>query len=339
VSDAPFLYGSLTRISDLPDGAFEVVPRDRAEWELGDYVVVEVTELGAQRNLEHPSGRLAHLARGDVLVGALGIRHATLEATGDWRAVGEDLEMHLLTAAGLFGRLTSLSPMLGSLSVLGYRGHVARGGATLRMADFVPSGDSGPYATPTILIIGTSMSAGKTTAARTLIRRLVREGRRVAGAKLTGAGRYRDILAMSDAGAAGIVDFVDAGLPSTVCPAARFETAAARMLSRIEDMEADVAVIEAGASPLEPYNGRAAIDALGDRVRLRVLAASDPYAAVGVERAFGLRPDIVTGIAANTRAGIELCERLTGVPTLDLTASGSDERLDPLLERLFVGSE
>ena len=38
----------------------------------------------------------------------------------------------------------------------------------------------------------------------------------VIGTKLTGAGRYRDILAMQDAGADYIFDFVDAGLPSTV---------------------------------------------------------------------------------------------------------------------------
>jgi len=38
-----------------------------------------------------------------------------------------------------------------------------------------------------------------------------------------------------------------------------------------------------------------------------------------VEEAFGVHAHVVTGIAANTRAGRELCERLTGVPTLDLT--------------------
>lgn len=329
--DAPFLYGSLTRITDLRDAPFEVEPRARPEWELGDYVVAEVLELGSQRSVEHPSGRLGHLAPGDLLVGALGVRHATLEATGDWREVGDDLRMDLLTAAGLFGRLTSLSPMLGSLTALAYRGHVVRDGRRLGMRDFVAGIEPRPYETPTILIIGTSMSAGKTTAARTLVRRLFRDGRRVAGAKLTGAGRYRDILAMRDAGASGIVDFVDAGLPSTVCPGSRFHDAAAWMLSRIEAMDADVAVIEAGASPLEPYNGRAAVDALGDRVRLTVLAASDPYAALGVEKAFGLRPDVVTGIAANTRAGMELCERLTGVPTLDLTTPDADRRLTDIL--------
>lgn len=40
---------------------------------------------------------------------------------------------------------------------------------------------------------------------------------RVAGAKLTGAGRYRDILAMSDAGAEIIQGFVDVGLLSNAC--------------------------------------------------------------------------------------------------------------------------
>ena len=43
--------------------------------------------------------------------------------------------------------------------------------------------------------------AGKTTVAKVIIRHLRHAGLRVAGTKLTGAGRYRDVLSMSDAGA------------------------------------------------------------------------------------------------------------------------------------------
>ena len=53
------------------------------------------------------------------------------------------------------------------------------------------------------------------------------------GAKLTGAGRYRDILAMQDAGADHIFDFVDAGLPSTVVPESEYRPALRNLLSRM----------------------------------------------------------------------------------------------------------
>ena len=46
-------------------------------------------------------GQGSVLAQGSlILVGALGVRAATLEGVGDWRAVGEDGAMHALTGAG-----------------------------------------------------------------------------------------------------------------------------------------------------------------------------------------------------------------------------------------------
>jgi hypothetical protein len=186
------------------------------------------------------------------------------------------------------------------------------------MARFVEPVPPLPFETPTVLLVGTSMSAGKTTAGKLAVRQLVRAGRRVVGAKLTGAGRYRDVLAFADAGAAAIFDFVDVGLPSTVVPEAEYETALAELLPRLAGAEADVAVVEIGASPLEPYNGTAAIRAVGPHVVATILAASDPYAVVGVMRAFEVQPSLVCGRAANTLAGVELVQRLTGVPVLNL---------------------
>ncbi len=61
----------------------------------------------------------------------------------------------------------------------------------------------------------------------------------VVGAKLTGAGRYRDILAMQDTGADYIFDFVDAGLPSTVVPEREYLDALRNLLSRMAAVEAD----------------------------------------------------------------------------------------------------
>jgi uncharacterized NAD-dependent epimerase/dehydratase family protein len=192
-----------------------------------------------------------------------------------------------------------------------------------------------PYTTPTILLVGTSMSAGKTTAGKLAVRQLTRAGLRVAGAKLTGAGRYRDILGFLDTGAVAIFDFVDAGLPSTVVPVAEYERALETLLTRLAHVEADVVVAEIGASPMEPYNGTAAIEAVSPHVVATLLAASDPYAVVGVMEAFGIRPDLVCGRATSTRAGVELAQRLAGVPALDLTTSCAADALGRmLLERL-----
>ena len=161
------------------------------------------------------------------------------------------------------------------------------------------------------------MSAGKTMSARLIIHELKHFGLKVAGAKFTGAGRYHDVLSFADAGADHILDFVDAGMPSTVVPENEFRGAMTYMLSRIAALDADILVAEAGAPPLEPYNGATADKMLRKHVRFTVLCASDPYAVVGVMKAFGLKPDLVAGPAAATESAVGLVEALTGLPALD----------------------
>jgi hypothetical protein len=274
---------------------------------------------------------MVEVAEGMDIVGALGVRHATLEVTGSWEGVGDGGRMQVLTSAGLFGRMTSTSPYAKQLIAMDYRGHVLLDGEKATMRRFVSAVPHRPFAVPTVLMTGTSMSAGKTTAARVIIRQLRTAGLRVLGAKLTGAGRYRDILHMADAGAHDIFDFVDVGLPSTVHPEAAYRSIVQELLSKMAAAEPDVAVVEIGASPLEPYNGTAAIEAIQRSVRCTVLAASDPYAVHGVMHAFCMQPDLVTGIAANTRAGSELIEALCNVPALNVTDPESLPDLNRIL--------
>jgi hypothetical protein len=325
-------FTSVTRISPLPQGGFSVQARPVDEWQAGDYVVCEVEVASGIRHLELTTGRTLDVVRGDRFVGALGKRAATLESTGDWREVGPDGEMNLLTGAGLVGRIVSRSPFLPAAMAIRYQGHVVLDGSTATMRRFVPAGPERAFHTPTILVVGTSMSSGKTTAGQTLVRRLVRSGRRVLAAKITGAARYKDVLSMGDAGAEWIYDFVDVGLPSTVHPEEEYRQFAGELLSRMAAEPASAAVVELGASPLEPYNGTAAMELLAPAVRCTVLAASDAYAARGLLDASGIRPDLVCGPAANTRAGIVFTEQLCGVKTLNLSNPSDHEELDWLLE-------
>jgi hypothetical protein len=326
---------SLARNTDFAERPFEVVILPREQWATGDFVAAELTEtseLAETFAIETVDGRRVEVIAGDLIVGALGRRAATLELVGDWTSVGEDLRMHTLTPSGLLGRITSAAtPPPPSTTVI-YRGHVWRDGK-LGMGDFAPRVSRAALDAPVVLIIGTSMECGKTVAAKSVVRRLKAHGLRVAATKLTGAGHYRDILAMRDAGADAIFDFVDAGLPSTAVAAATYEAALLQLLSQLGGAHPDVVVAEAGASPLEPYNGGVAVRLLGDRVRCTVLCASDPYAVLGVISAFQYQPDLVSGRATSTDAAIALVDRLCGVPAVNLLHHHHDSALDELLER------
>lgn len=328
-----YLLSTLTRIADFDAHAFDVHPLPQTQWATGDYVVGQVqTAQGPLAQVELATGRMAHQVEGDLVIGAFGVRQATLEAVGDWQSIRADGIMHNLTLAGLFGRLTSASYLLPQLPTLGYKGHVMRQGQKVQMQDFVPPVPLVPYTRPTILIIGTSMSAGKTTTARVIIHQLKQLDLKVVGAKLTGAGRYRDILAMLDAGCDRIFDFVDVGLPSSIAPPAAFQGSLQTLLSMIEAEQPDVVVAEAGASPHEPYNGAIAMATLAHQVQCTVLCASDPYAVVGVSQSFGIQPDLVAGIATSTQAGVDLVEKLTGVLALNLAESPAQSKLLSLLQ-------
>jgi hypothetical protein len=315
---------------------FDTAMLDRSQWATGDFVAGRVVgERNRLHKCETKSGRMAELVRGDLLIGALGRRAATLECVGDWRAVSEDLRLEALTSAGLLARATSTSPLLPDLMQLDYLGHVLRRGTKLNMMDFIQPAPPRKLEIPVILIIGTSMSAGKTTSGQVIIRALKYLGIDVVGAKLSGAARYRDILKFRDAGARCVVDFVDAGLPSTVCSEARFRTAFELMLAKIAACEAQVLVAEAGASPLEPYNGAIVVEYLRDLARFTVLCASDPYAVLGVQTAYGdgLKADLVAGPAANTSAAIRLVNQLSGLPALNLLDRNTYPELITLLKK------
>lgn len=321
---------SVARIADFAERPTSVQPLDRTDWSDGDYVVADVT-AGTPFLIESPSGRYVEVLAGDTVIGALGRRCATLEVVGDWRAVDDDLVMHTLTSGGVLGRCTSAAQPAPRMATLRYGGHVVRDDRVCAMRDFVALPPAADLHAPVVLIIGTSMEAGKTVAATRIIRVLTAMGLRVGATKLTGVGRLKDLLAMADAGADAIVDFVDAGLPSTAVPIDKFEPALHWILARLADSKPDVVVAEAGASPLEPYNGEAVVRLLGDRRRCTVLCASDPYAVVGVRSGFAITPDLVSGLAASTDAAIALLERLCPVPALNLL----DPASIPALRRIL----
>ena len=329
----PFL-SSVTRISPIAPGNFECSRLPRDDWQTGDYVVGRVLNTaGYLKSIELRDGRMIEVMDGGLVVGARGEREATLEAVGSWRAIDESGIFNALTSAGLFGVTTSLSPFLTPPMPLVYEGHVSRDGSRLSMQAAVAGIPERRFNRPVILIVGTSMSAGKTLSGRKIVHLLTQMGLKVVGTKLTGAARYRDMLSFLDAGAAAVYDFVDAGLPSTVCDSETYSSALNKLLSLIEAADPDIVVAEAGASPLEPYNGEIAKQVLRKHVRFKLLCAQDPYAVVGVMSAFDREPDLVAGGAANTSAGIKLVKRLSGIEAMNLMEPAAMAELQVRLKK------
>lgn len=328
-----YIFTSLTRISNLNEKSFLVHRIPKSAWKTGDYIVAKVLDGFGGLLVELTSGRMITVVKDQRIVGALGVRHATLEATGSWKVADPDKTIHLLTGAGLIGKLTSKGYFIPPLITLLYQGHCLLDGKPSNMVDFAMDCDLVPYTKPTILIVGTSMTAGKTTSAKIIIHQLKMMGKTVVGAKLTGAGRYKDIMAMYDAGADPVYDFVDVGLPSSIHEPNVFLKRLRPLLSKIQKSAAEIAVIEIGASPLEPYNGNLAIEQIKDAIKLKVLCAFDPYAVYGVMKSYDFTPDLVSGVATNTLGGIELIKNLSGVFALNLIDPTTWTALNQLIKK------
>jgi hypothetical protein len=345
-----YIYGSLTRISDLEVYPFEVEKiMNKKRWGTGDYVVgkylcpehrhIYAGPVATGDFCELPTGRHRYYLPGDLVVGAFGRRNATLEICGDWRDIqhpnpdGGPTIMDDLSGSCMFGKLTSKSPHFPRQGKFEYVGHIFRKGKKVCMTDFVPSVSKSlahaPHV-PTILVVGTAMSSGKSSTARVAIRCMKEMGsRKVVAVKLTGAGFYKDILGFSDAGADAVLDFVDVGLPSSVIPKEEYRKKLHKLFGMIQDHQPDILVVEAGASPCEKYNGNVVLEAFSHHPSLfLILCASDAYSVLGAKQylaSFGLVPNMVAGIIANTNAGQELVGRMAGFSASSLNTDESIE--------------
>src|SRR5215218_1644646 len=153
----------------------------------GDAVVVRaLTDSATYNQLELPTGRLAKINPGDVLVGALGSRRALKGFVGDVPAeVGAGDRLHLLNMGGVIGYCkghhSSLSDAI-EVEVLGFvvdesqRARNLSDGA-LALRDTLPEGCA-----PLVIVAGACMNSGKTFAATEIVRQATRQGMRVAKA-------------------------------------------------------------------------------------------------------------------------------------------------------------
>jgi Domain of unknown function (DUF1611_C) P-loop domain len=329
-----YFYTSVTRISDLENQEFQVKKLPRTQWQTGDYVVGKITTpTGKHPVIELPNGRMMEVMEGDLVVGAFGIRQATLEAVGSWQDIPEDLTMEALTEGGLFGKATSVSFIVDNLPTMVYEGHIISNDEKVCMKDFVENRPLIKYNCPTIMMIGTSMSSGKTTTARVIIHELKKLGLKIVGAKFAGAGQFHDILSMQDAGADAVFDFVNAGMPSSIADPEDYRECLKKLLTLIAEAKPDVVVAEAGASPFEPYNGSIVLEEIKEQICCTVMCASDPYAVLGVIESFNLTPDLISGIVTDTTAGVNLVEKMTKIKTLPLPDRNSIPELMTLLKQ------
>lgn len=308
-----------TRRAHLPDDLtllkHGVQPRQ------GDLVLAWVTGIGHHAKLELPDGRRSQLYQGDEIVVTYANRYAPDQFEAE---VPDDLDdCHLVAAGGIAARMLSRNAKTRNPTRIRPLGLLADlHGRRLNVSDWRI--DSGPFPKPlppVIVVAGTAMNAGKTTAAARLIRGLVRAGKRVGAAKATGTGAGGDYWQMKDAGACEVVDFTDAGYASTYQLAPQeIEKVFLRLLSHLGSLKTDVIVVEVADGVLQAETA-ALLESPGfsyysDKL---IFAASDAMGAVaGVQwlQSKGLNVHAVSGALTASPLAIRETSTALGLPVL-----------------------
>jgi hypothetical protein len=297
----------------------------------GDVVVVRaLTDSATYNMLELPTGRLAKINPGDLLIGVLGRRRALKGFVGDIPAtVQSGDELQLLNMGGVIGYCTGHHSSLGDAIKLQVIGLVCdEADRVLNIADAaLPAQSSLGETAPLVMIAGTSMNSGKTYAATELIKQATRAGLRVAAAKLSGIACLRDTLNMADHGAVATASFLDCGLPSTVAIGDLAPTAKA-IIARLNEVTPDLIVIEMGDGILGGYSVESvfADPELREATAVLVFCASDYVGAWGgieLMRRRGIEIDVMSGSVTDSQMGEDYIRNEFGVPAANARRDGA----------------
>ncbi|MCY6381197.1 hypothetical protein [Hoeflea prorocentri] len=229
----------------VPTEKIKTLIKDRPGPRAGDLVLARVSRLGSHKRIELPSGRRAALLPGDEIIVVYGDRYAPDQYEA---YVPKDLRpCHLVAAGGVASRAIAWHDRMGSgptsIEPIGLLG-CARA-EPLNLADFAIDSARGAMPPAVFAVFGTSMNAGKTITAATLVKGFADAGYRVGAAKITGTAAGGDPWLMRDYGASEVLDFTDVGHASTfnIHPDRLFE-GAENLLGTLSRRGCSVAVVE-----------------------------------------------------------------------------------------------
>src|SRR3989475_630566 len=230
------------------------------------------------------------------------------------------------------------------LRLLGALGDI--NGSPLNLRDFALAPLPEAIHSNVVAVCGTSMDAGKTHTAMSLIRGLRKEGLPVAGIKLTGTATGKDTWNMLDAGACVALDFVDGGFPSTyLSTLEELVHLYDLLISRAAAAGASWAIVEIADGLLQRETAALLQDpGFAASVSAWIFAAGDPLAAaggVGILRNWAIEPLAISGLVSMSPLGMKETQAATQLPCLtagELQAGKLNAVLQKATSKVALGS-
>ncbi len=293
----------------------------------GDVMYGRIGTLGYHREIENKNGRIHRLTDSTAGVFVYGNRYAT----DAFEAFVPDEQMpiaDLVARSGVIGRVEVRNSRVAAPTTVKILGRVVdKEGTPLNTRDHsLVTPQSSEKKTPRsklILVCGTAMNSGKSTAAVAICWALTTMGHSVRASKVTGTASLKEILHMNDAGASVYNDFTNLGYPST------YMLEEEEVLGIFNDLDLKFAnnprnfwVVEVADGILQRETAMLlSSPEVKERIHRLVFCATDAFGAIGgihvLEDLYQLYPDAVSGIVASSPLGIRELNDYTKIPAFD----------------------
>lgn len=331
----------------FPSAAFSL-PRKLARFyqeldrppQIGDVAYGEIDRIGQHSSLENVSGRIHTIHRGTRSLFVFGNRYAPDHYEGTLPERFQP-QVDLLARSGLIGIMRTKNEVIKDPTLVNVLGYVVdEEGHVLNTRDFSkahPKRSEKKYPrSPLILVVGSSMNAGKSMAATACVWTLKILKNKVRASKVTGTASLKDILHMNDAGADPYNDFTYLGYPST------YLVPDDEVLSIFNKLDLSYAndpknywVVELADGILQRETAMLLSSPdVQKRIHRLIFCASDAFGAIGglniLKERFNLVPDAISGKCSSSPLHIRELQSVIDIPVFN-SANPDIDFLGPLL--------
>ncbi len=293
----------------------------------GDLVYCIVDKIGQHTQIENKSGRIHRLREGMEIVCVFGNRYAADYYEGIVPLTMPE-KAHVMSRSGIIGVARKKSSKVIFPTEVKCLGYISdNSGKTLNTADFSlinPRSSVKKYPrAKMILVCGSSMNSGKTTAAAACCTALSKSGKSVRASKITGTAGLKDILLMNDSGARRFADFSFLGYPSTYLLGEEellkifnsFDLKYANNRENYWVVETADGILQRETSILLRN------ETVRERIHRLIYCALDPLGVHGgveiLTKEYGLKPNLISGVVSGSPVHLEECAEMTEIPLVN----------------------
>ena len=294
----------------------------------GQAVVVKVLEEQTKYGkLELTTGLMSKIKKGELIVGVLGERKALAGIVG---IVPKEIKtgdvLNVLNIGGVIGKATSWNKDFVNLPIpVKLLGEIIVNNKNLNIHDSIQKLDSILIKTvPLIVVMGTAMNVGKTTATVKLIQSIKNKTKlNLVAAKLSGIAAQKDILAMKKAGANQVLSFLDVGISSTINNHGLVVPAAKTIINKLTKEKPDLIVVELGDGIIGWYGVEKLLNdkEFSKAMSFNIMCAHDLVGAKGsydMLKNLNLKINFFAGPVTNNTAGTDYIENILKIPSQDI---------------------